>query len=142
MHRLVVNKAAIARLFGIPAKRITRVEATPHGYAYFLDGAIYSTGVIPTAALADEFIGFRQAAAETLPEPRRITRTEWAIGSAKRGEYYLEVQADAIACTCEDYTAQEGIPPEMRACKHGYRLLAALGFGGMGEYLGAIAKAS
>ncbi len=141
MHRLIVNKAAIARLLGIPAKRITRVEATPQGYAYFLDSGIYNTGIIPAAALVDEFIRFRQTSAEGLPEPTRINRTVWAI-AGKRGEYFLEVQADAIACTCEDYTAQEGIPPGMRACKHGYRLLTALGFSGMGDYLGAIAKAS
>jgi hypothetical protein len=141
MHRLIVNKAAIARILHTKPATVTRVEATPQGYAYFLNGGIYSVGVIPAAALVTEFIRYRQAAAEALPEPRRITRSEWAIAGT-RGEYYLELQADAIACTCEDYTAQEGIPEDIRACKHGYKLLAALGFGGMGDYLGAIAQAS
>ena len=80
------------------------------------------------------FVAFRQESAKNVKVKRIGERHFQALG--KEEIYDLELTPNLVTCTCVDYKNQiEQLGKG--CCKHGYAVLATLGFSTLAEYIAA-----
>jgi hypothetical protein len=81
------------------------------------------------------FVAFRQESAKSVQVKRIGERHFQALG--KDDIYDLELIPNLITCTCVDFQNQMQQLNGKGCCKHGYAVLAQLGFSTLAEYIAA-----
>jgi predicted nucleic acid-binding Zn finger protein len=81
------------------------------------------------------FVTFRQESAKNVRVKRIGDRFFQALG--KEEIYDLELTPNLVTCTCVDYKNQIEQLKGKGCCKHGYAVLATLGFSTLAEYIAA-----
>ena len=89
---------------------------------------------ISPKAFIEDFHQTRMRHAKNL-DYRAISDTKYVVINPENGHKYLvDLHPDKLTCTCEDY-AQQSQVFEQPCCKHCYRILFALGYQNLVEYV-------
>jgi hypothetical protein len=140
--KLFYSAAAIGRILEVGARNITEVQVKGDLVHFRYQN---EARTLPKQALLNEFVRFRQTNGDRLRELGLLTQdsqTRFSCKSQKKvrkGEgtetetYLIEVTAQGVNCTCEDYAKQKE-EINTGVCKHGYAVLGYLGFRTLAEF--------
>jgi hypothetical protein len=132
-NSLVFTKAATARILKVKATDIV----SQHIRAKSVWVSIRGMGAIAVskAVYLDDFTAFRKASGQGLKNfVINLEEETYCVPSEKGGGYLVEMPY--VSCTCEDYIKQVGALGG-GVCKHGYAVLAVLGYGSLADYRAA-----
>lgn len=121
-YHLFVNAAAAKRILDIPASKKIEIAATNDGATVtYTDKQGTHTRDISRAEFEYEFErvrreGAKECIARLVGRDRYGDRFE--VTGATGDLYFVEVNSEAIACSCEDWHQHQSV------CKHGYAVLS------------------
>lgn len=135
VNHLFCNAAAAKRILGLPASRKITIAATNEGATVtYADRKGEHTATITRCQFEYEFERVRREGAwECIARPVASTRygDKYEVTGAKGDLYFVEVNSEAIACSCEDWHQHETI------CKHGYAVLSLYSIANLDVYFAA-----
>ena len=136
--QLVFSVSAVRRILGVASSVVVNIKFWWSGVIW-----VHVAGRRPTFMSRKSFYAHfadrRKAEGRKLFEGGKVTHHHdpkvFSVDSngAARGYYYQDCQPDRITCECEDYKNQAKAG-KGACCKHGYGVLAALGFGSIKDY--------
>jgi hypothetical protein len=133
---LLYSASALRRMWGLYYRRLSEIHVCEWHSVVWVWVPGHRPTFVPKAEFKQHFVEWRREAAQAL----QVVPWREAIGrytvhnDAKRSAHVVEVSDQAITCTCEDYKNQLKFLGK-GCCKHGYAVLAQLGFSSLGAYL-------
>jgi hypothetical protein len=93
------------------------------------------------AAFLKHFVEWRKAQARALRVTQRLDASnQFTVrNETKNSVYVVQAMPSGLVCECEDYSNQIQFWGK-GCCKHGYAVLAHLGFGSLQNYLAALGE--
>jgi len=131
---ILYSVSAVKRLLGLGDRTLVKIQEFAKVVWVWVQGK--RPTFISKKAFKQHFVDRRRAEAKGLG----VTRNGYSSNAytvkneAKGSTYQIVLGATAIACECEDYKNQTEFFGR-GVCKHGYAVLAYLGFSSLKDYL-------
>ena len=133
---ILYSAAAVRRMLGLSKSAQVTIRE------FFKVVWVWVKGQRPTfiskRLFKQHFAEWRKAQSRALQVTQRLDRTNaYTVRNGSKGTTYpLETRPDGVFCTCDDFNNQLEFWGR-GCCKHGYAVLAHLGFGSLRDYMTA-----
>jgi len=133
---LVFSAAAVRRLLGLSQSAKVQIQVWARVVWVWVKGQ--RPTLISKRSFKTHFVEWRKAQAKGLTVTKRLdAANHYTVrNETKDTAYILETRSEGVFCTCDDLNNQLQFWGR-GCCKHGYAVLAYLGFGALSEYLTA-----
>jgi hypothetical protein len=135
-QNILYSSSAIARILNVAASAVIKFDVFAKVIWVYIKGQ--RPKFLSKKLFIQHFVDCRKAEARGLTVTRHaLDRSRFTVRNESKGTLY-QVQATSagLACECEDYQNQLGFFGR-GCCKHGYAVLAQLGYTDLRSYLAA-----
>lgn len=144
LDQLLYTFAAAAQIIGIDINQIENLIPYELGCQVILKNKSW-TVLIKKADFIVQFVNIRKARAKALIATQYIDeKSHWTVwNETNNNRYHVTLTEEFVYCECPDWQHQhEAFGHEKVCCKHGYAVLAQLGFNSLIDYLKSCCKTS
>jgi hypothetical protein len=136
---ILYSVSAVKRLLGLGDRTLVKIQEFAKVVWVWVKGK--RPTFISKKAFKQHFVDRRKAQAKGLAVTRNgFNSTTYSVkNEAKNSSYKVVLGSSAIACECEDYRNQTEFFGR-GVCKHGYAVLAQLGYSSLKDFVGSACK--
>lgn len=131
---ILYSAAAVRRILGLSKSFSVKVREFANAVWVWVKGK--RPTFMSKAVFKQHFVERRKQDSKSIRVQQRSSHLFVAFNPGKSTNYLLEARADGVFCTCDDFNNQLAFWSK-GCCKHGYALLAYLGFMSLRDYLTA-----
>jgi len=133
---ILFSAAAVRRLLGLAQSAKIQIQVWAKVVWVWVKGK--RPTFISKNLFKSHFVEWRKRQARDLTVTKRLdAANHYTVRNEQKGNTYIvEARADGLFCTCDDFNNQLEFWGR-GCCKHGYAVLAHMGFGLLSEYITA-----
>lgn len=134
-QNILYSASAIARIFNVAASAVVKFEIWATGVWVYVKGM--RPRLVSFKAFKQHFVDRRKSEAQSLQVVRAPMVGGYVVRNPKKDSQYIATPTPTgIECACDDYKNQVQFFGK-GCCKHGYAVLAQLGFSDLRSYIAA-----
>jgi hypothetical protein len=132
--QMLFSASAVRRLLGVASGLKVRIQEWFKVVWVCVEGK--RPTLISKKTFLTHFVEWRKAQSRTMTVTANIARSDLFTvrNETKSSVYKVQCYTGGLMCDCEDFKNQSQILGKA-CCKHGYAVLAKLGFGSLSDYI-------